>query len=193
MIWLRGDVRRCLKRFHTTTSRSAAGNGGVLNSSRDDRALMRVRTPRGLTRISREACCRVIGIKMANGASIKGMTDFRLLSRARARARTRTRTRCPRRVGSRRFDVFVPTDLDSAPDVTVPRGWPEGRVTRFHCAEKFSTSRVSIDGRHCRVTDRVVRPFKFERMASISRSVHEYRRDALRRTGNEQTRIKSPR
>lgn len=41
---------------------------------------MRVRTPRGLTRISREACCRVIGIKMANGASIKGLTDFRLLS-----------------------------------------------------------------------------------------------------------------
>lgn len=51
-----------------------------MNSSRDDRALMRVRTPRGLTRISREACCRVIGIKMANGASIKGLTDFRLLS-----------------------------------------------------------------------------------------------------------------
>ena len=41
-------------------------------------------TPRGLTRISREACCRVIGIKMANGASIKGLTDFRLLSRAHA-------------------------------------------------------------------------------------------------------------
>lgn len=51
-----------------------------MNSSRDDRALIRVRTPRGLTRISREACCRVIGIKMANGASIKGLTDFRLLS-----------------------------------------------------------------------------------------------------------------
>lgn len=92
--------------------------GGVLNSSRDDRALMRVRTPRGLTRISREACCRVIGIKMANGASIKGLTDFRLLSRARGR----------------RFDVFVapePADASS--------GDAEGgRVTRFHCAEEFS-------------------------------------------------------
>lgn len=66
--------KRCLKRF------SHGEKVGVLNSSRDDRALMRVRTPRGLTRISREACCRVIGIKMANGASIKGLTDFRLLS-----------------------------------------------------------------------------------------------------------------
>lgn len=74
----------CLKHFHTTTPAGGVVGGGVLNSSRDDRALMRVRTPRGLTRISREACCRVIGIKMANGASIKGLTDFRLLSRAHA-------------------------------------------------------------------------------------------------------------
>lgn len=48
---------------------------GVLNSSRDDRALMRVRTPRGLTRISREACCRVIGIKMAKRTGIDQRPD----------------------------------------------------------------------------------------------------------------------
>lgn len=83
---------------------------------------MRVRTPRGLTRISREACCRVIGIKMANGASIKGLTDFRLLSRAHAvgpsrrvalfrrffvatRAFTQAKTRA--RSGTERYEISL--------------------------------------------------------------------------------------
>lgn len=60
-------IQGCATVLNIFTRRSADADA-VLNSSRDDRALMRVRTLRGLTRISREACCRVIGIKMANGA-----------------------------------------------------------------------------------------------------------------------------
>lgn len=84
---------------------------GVLNSSRDDRALMRVRAPRGLTRISREACCRVIGIKMANGASIKGLTDFRLLS---SRAYKPMDERAHFRFDVFRFSTLDPSSLFSS-------------------------------------------------------------------------------
>ena len=135
--------------FKTFSHDDAEVGGGVLNSSRDDRALMRVRTPRGLTRISREACCRVIGIKMANGASIKGLTDFRLLSRAHAVSAA----------SFRRFRGCEPPRRH----MDAPAKWP-GNALRDFIAPRNFLLHPSPEIFAWRI---VVRLFKFERSGTV--------------------------